>query len=167
MENIRPEQPGDADAIRAVQEAAFPTPAEGALVDALRRSGRLTLSLVAVAHDQIVGHVAFSPITVTGREVGHGLAPLAVLPGRQRQGIGGRLVREGLEWCRKSGVPFVVVLGSPAYYGRFGFGPASRWRLSDEYGGGAAFQVIELCVGSIPPSGGLVKYAPEFAAFGT
>jgi putative acetyltransferase len=167
MEDIRPEQPRDADAIRAVHEAAFPTPAEGALVDALRRSGRLTLSLVAVVDGQIVGHIAFSPITVAGREVGQGLAPLAVLPGRRRQGIGGRLVREGLNWCQKAAVPLVVVLGSPVYYGRFGFGPASRWGLSDEYGGGAAFQAIELSRGSIPPGGGLVKYAPEFAAFET
>jgi putative acetyltransferase len=167
MEIMRPEQPADADAIRAVHEVAFPTTAEGALVDALRRSGRLTLSLVAVVDGQIAGHVAFSPITVAVREVGQGLAPVAVLPGRQRQGIGGRLVREGLDWCRKAGVPLVVVLGSPAYYGRFGFGPASRWGLCDEYGGGAAFQAIELSPGSIPPGGGLVKYAPEFVAFGT
>jgi putative acetyltransferase len=167
MENIRPEQPGDADAIRAVHEAAFPTPAEGALVDALRHSGRLTLSLAAVADGQIVGHIAFSPITVAGHAAGQGLAPLAVQPDHQRRGIGGRLVREGLSWCRKAAVPFVVVLGSPVYYGRFGFGPASRWGLSDEYGGGAAFQAIEFSAGSMPVGGGLVKYAPEFAAFGT
>jgi putative acetyltransferase len=166
MPVIRSEEPADADTTRAVHRAAFPTPAESALVDDLRQSGRLTVSLVAIEDGQVVGHVAFSPVTVAGSSAGLGLAPVAVLPGSQRQGVGASLVRAGLAACRAAAVPFVVVLGSPHYYGRFGFEAASRWGLSDEYGGGAAFQALELVPGSIPVNAGLVKYAPEFSRFG-
>jgi putative acetyltransferase len=159
---IRSEQPGDQAAIRAVHEAAFPTPAEGNLVDALRAAGRLTLSLVGLVDHQLVGHVAFSPLTVPA---GLGLAPIAVLPARQRRGLGGQLIRESLKICREKGTGFVVVLGSPDYYGRFGFRPASRWGLQDEYGGGDAFQLIELIEGSVPVGHGLVQYSPEFSMF--
>jgi putative acetyltransferase len=72
---------------------------------------------------------------------------------------------EGLAKCRRLGVGFVVVLGDPAYYSRFGFQPAARWNLSDEFEGGDAFQAIELMPGAIPIGGGLVKYAPEFSIF--
>ena len=74
------------------------------------------------------------------------------------------LVTQGLENARKLGIGFVVVLGDPGYYARLGFHPAARWGLCDEYGGGVAFQAIEVKSGSIPRVGGLVKYAPEFAA---
>jgi putative acetyltransferase len=69
--------------------------------------------------------------------------------------------------CAQAGFGFVVVLGDPAYYSRFGFRPASRWGLVDEYGGGAAFQAIELSSGSLPITGGVVRYAPSFALFET
>ena len=162
---VRPEQSSDEAAIRFVHESAFPTDAEGRLVNALRESRRLTISLVALSTDEVVGHVAFSPVTIVDSAGGLGLAPLAVLPAYQRQGIGGRLVREGLAAARAAGVGFVVVLGDPAYYGRFGFLPASRWGLSDEYGGGDAFQVLELRGGFITPGPAIVKYAADFAIF--
>ena len=161
MVTVRPERAGDGEAIRAVLVAAFPTPAEATLVDALRAAGRLRASLVALETGTVVGHVAFSPLSAPG---GLGLAPLAVLPARQRHGIGERLVRAGLEACCAAGAGFVVVLGAPAYYGRFGFAPASRWALRDEYGGGDAFQALELVPGALPAGLGLVRYAPEFAA---
>lgn len=101
---------------------------------------------------------------LAGTESGLGLAPLAVLSAHRRAGVGAQLVRLGIDGCRGAGVGFVVVLGDPEYYGRFGFQPASRFGLEDEYGGGAAFQALELLAGSIPAAGGLVQYAPEFGA---
>ena len=164
---IRPERPGDAEAIHAVHAAAFPGPDEARLVDALRAAGRLSLSLVAEADDgHVIGHVAFSPVSVDGASDGLGLAPLAVAPARQRRGVGHLLVTEGLAAAERAGAGFVVVLGDPDYYGRFGFNPAGDWGLSDEYGGGPAFQVLELRPGAVPRGAGLVRYAPEFGLFG-
>lgn len=159
MFSVRPEEPRDVDAIRRVVTAAFPTDAEARLVDALRASGSLTISLVAEDEGPVVGHVSFSPVSGGGL----GLAPVAVIPEMQRKGIGRKLIEHGLRLARESGAPFVVVLGEPGYYSRFGFEAASRWGWSDEYGGGDAFQAIAW--GDAPPRG-VVKYAPEFALFG-
>jgi putative acetyltransferase len=163
---IREERPDDVPGIRQIHETAFPAPTEGRLVDELRHAGRLTISLVAVVERQPVGHIGFSPVIIGDIRTGLGLAPLAVLPEFQHRGIGGELVRNGLAACARYGTPFVVVLGEPGYYCRFGFQPAARWNLADEYGGGAAFQSLELVAGGTP-EGGLVRYAPEFAAFAT
>jgi putative acetyltransferase len=73
------------------------------------------------------------------------------------------LVKEGLAAAARCGADFVVVLGDPRYYGRFGFGPAGARGLADEFRGGDAFQVIELRPGALPPGVGLVRYAPEFS----
>ncbi len=159
---IRPERPTDIDQIRAVHEAAFPTPAEAQLVAALRTAGRLVVSLVAELDGEFVGHVAFRPLEVLG---GVGLAPVAVVPQRQSCGLGSALIREGLDRCRAAGWRFVVVLGAPRYYSRFGFQAASRWGLIDEYAGGEAFQVLALVPDGIPSNAGLVRFAREFAKF--
>lgn len=164
---IRPEQSGDAPAIRRVHESAFPTPAEADLVEALRAGGDLWLSLVAADGWEVVGHVAFSPVTVDGEpSSGVGLAPVAVHPDRQRQGLGTRLTTEGLAVCRSAGLGFVVVVGWPAYYTRFGFRPAMTRGLASVYDAGEAFQVLELRSGGLPPNGGLVRYAPAFDGVG-
>lgn len=124
---IRPEQPADSDAIRALTTEAFATAphssgTEAAIVDALRAAAALTLSLVAVEGNKIVGHVAFSPVTIDGAERGWlGLGPVSVKPGRQRGGIGSGLIREGLRRLREMGAGGCVLLGDPAYYGRFSF----------------------------------------------
>jgi putative acetyltransferase len=162
---LRPERPTDVAAIRAILESAFPTPLEAALVEALRASGRLMISLVAEIEGGIVGHVAFSPVTAGLAQGGMGLAPLAVHPSYQRKGVGSRLVLAGLDACRAAGCGFVVVLGSPEYYGRFGFAAAANWQLSDEYGGAPAFQALELRAGACSVGPELVQYAPEFAIF--
>lgn len=162
---IRAEQPGDEDGIRRVLSVAFSSPLEAQLVDELRRAGRLTISRVAVADDEIVAHIAFSPVTIARTVVGLGLAPLAMLPAFQRQAIGSILIQDALGECVEIGARMIVVLGSPKFYGRFGFKPAAGWNLSDEYQGGEAFQALELIPGSIPAGGGLVQYAPEFSIF--
>jgi putative acetyltransferase len=161
----RPEHARDVAAIRGVHEAAFPTHAEARLVDALRTNGRLLLSIVASDGAGVVGHVAFSPVQV-GEASGLGLAPMAVLPEHQSQGVGALLVREGLATCAAQRRGFVVVLGEPEYYGRFGFERASTRGLDNEYGADEAFMVLELAPGSLPAQGGLVRYAPEFALVG-
>jgi putative acetyltransferase len=163
---VRAESLADVDAIRALHAASFPTAAEAALVDALRAAGQLSLSLVAIERERVIGHVAFSPIRVDGQPSGLGLAPVAVLLGCRQRGVAAHLIREGLELCRKAGAGLVVVLGDPGYYGRFGFEPGSRRVLRNEYEAGDAFQALELVRGTVPPQGGLVRYAPEFAALG-
>jgi len=162
---VRRESPADIERIYSVHAASFPTAAEGALVDALRAAGQLSISLVAVEYDRVIGHVAFSPITVDGAPLGLGLAPVAVQPGCRQRGVAARLIREGLELCRGA-AGLVVVLGHARYYSRFGFEPARLFALRDEYEGGDAFQALELVRGAVPPEGGLVRYSPEFAALG-
>lgn len=167
---VRPERPEDHAAIGRLHRAAFPSALESLLVDRLRAAGRLSVSLVAErAGDGIGGHVAFSPVELPQRTGsvprGAGLGPVAVREGHRRQGIAARLIRAGLERCAGTGFAFVVVLGDPAYYERFGFVPAGTYGLSDEYGGGDAFQVRELSAGSLPVGAGLVRYAPEFRMF--
>ena len=165
MSAIRPERPEDMAAVFAIHAAAFPTDAEACLVDRLRAAGEARLSLVAEANGAIVGHVLFSPVsieTASGHRTGLGLAPVAVLPAHQRQGVGSALIREGLAICRQQRCRFVVVLGHPEYYPRFGFRRASDVGLTNEYGADDAFMVIELETGALPADGGLVKYGPEF-----
>lgn len=160
---IRLEEATDADAIRHITQQAFAgaehsSGTEGAIIDSLRATGTLTLSLVAVDNDHIIGHVAFSPIVVDGRDVGwFGLGPVSVKPGFQGQGTGGRLIRDGLARLRADGAQGCVVLGDPGYYHRFGFGsdPSLTFEgVPPEY-----FMVMPF-IGSRPS--GQVRYQPAF-----
>ena len=125
--DIRSERPADANIIAAVTTAAFIDIEHGGgneakIVDALRKSGALTISLVAVIGDEIVGHVAFSPVRINGEPSSYyGLGPVSVRPDRQRAGIGSALVRCGLKELRAMRAAGCVVLGDPAYYRRFDF----------------------------------------------
>jgi putative acetyltransferase len=165
---IRPEMPADIPAIFNVHLLAFGQPAEAQLVDALRRDGDLIpeLSLVAFNEGRIVGHILFPPITITspeGSAPALALAPMAVLPGFQRSGIGSLLVKEGLAACRRLGHRIVVVVGHPAYYPRFGFIPArvrgieAPFPVPDE-----AFMVMALAEGSLKGIHGTVRYPRAF-----
>jgi putative acetyltransferase len=165
---VRPEQARDAPFVHAVHRAAFGAEDEAHLVDRLRAGGWARVSLVAEAEGAVIGHILFSPVSIVGAEAscrGLGLAPMAVLPAHQRRGVGGALIREGLAACRREGVGFVVVIGHPGYYPRFGFRPAGAMRLTNEFGADDAFLVLELQAGSLPARGGLVRYGPEFDAW--
>ena len=152
---IRVEQPGDVEAIRQVNLEAFGQPTEADLVDVLRQSCRDGLSLVAEVEGGIVGH---------GQIEGMGLAPMAVSPSRQRQGIGSRLVEEGLRILRDSGCPFVLVVGHPEYYPRFGFEPASGHGLRCQWEGvpDEAFMVVILDLAGAEGLAGVARYRDEF-----
>ena len=135
---IRPEQPHDIAAVHALNETAFGQPAEATIVDSIRAACADAVSLVPVDNGQVAGHIFFSPVFASGERgtaQGMGLAPMAVLPERQRQGIGSLLARAGIEAMRKRKCPFIIVLGHPEYYPRFGFVPASQHRLSSQWGG--------------------------------
>ena len=124
---IRPERAGDEAAIHGVVAAAFDghphsDGSEPGIVDALRADGDLAISLVAEEGGAIVGHVAFSPVSVSdGSQGWFGLGPAAVDPARQGEGIGTALIERGLDLLRDRGAAGCVVLGDPAYYARFGF----------------------------------------------
>lgn len=124
---IRNEDASDVDAVDAVTTAAFLAAphtehTEQFIVKALRKVGKLTLSLVAEVDGEVVGHVAVSPVNISGGASGwYGLGPISVSPAHQGQGIGSRLVREALSALRENGAFGCVVLGEPSFYGRFGF----------------------------------------------
>lgn len=124
---IRAETPADVDAIRDVTVSAFRTldvsnHTEQFIIDALRAAGALTLSLVAEVDGRVVGHIAFSPVTVSdGTESWYGLGPVSVLPEYQRQGIGRALIEEGLSRLKGQGAGGVCLVGHPDYYRKFGF----------------------------------------------
>ncbi len=165
MPEIRPEAPQDQDAIHHLNLAAFENGPEAVLVDALRISCEEYLAFVAEEYGAVVGHILFTPVTVDGSDAtGMGLAPMAVLPSHQRKGIGSRLVRHGLDHLRQSGCPFVIVLGHPEFYPRFGFKPASTYRLVSQWEGvpDAAFMVAVLDPGALPEKGGTARYRDEF-----
>ena len=165
MPTIRAERPSDIRAVRHVNELAFETPAEARLVDRLRRRGKLAVSLVAENGGHIVGHIAFSPVTIATRPQikGLGLGPMAVSPSYQKQGVGSQLVREGLSRCRDLGAQFAVVLGHRHFYPRFGFVPASSFLLSCRWSvPEGVFMAIELKSGALAGGEGLVCYEPEF-----
>lgn len=163
---IRPEKPEDIAAIRIINEQAFGSPAEADLVDALRQNSKAAISLVAEDDGRVIGHILFSPVTIEpngGQLTGVGLAPMAVAPELQNRGIGSLLVKQGLDRCREAEYPFVVVLGHPDYYPRFGFVPASRFNIKSEYEvADEVFMVMELAEGALSGCAGVAKYQPEF-----
>lgn len=124
---IRQSVPADAAAIERLYPEAFPDEDLIPLVRSLLRDPATARSLVALLDSEIVGHGVFTACCVDGAQ-GEVvlLGPLAVMPKRQRQGIGSAIVEAGLEWARESGANLVCVLGDPAYYGRFGFIPETR-----------------------------------------
>ncbi|MEN6368789.1 MAG: N-acetyltransferase [Thermotogota bacterium] len=168
MTVVRAELSGDIAAVRRVNDRAFGRAAEGAVVDQLRDACPDAVSLVADEDGEILGHVFFSPVLVTRdggvvRE-GMGLGPLAVAPERQRQGIGSALVRAGVDILRDRGCPFVLVIGHPSYYPRFGFTLASGRGLVPQWDGipDEAFRVLVLDERAMAGVTGVASYRSEF-----
>ena len=162
---ISKERPQDIEAINRLTEAAFrneeySSHTEHFIVNALRRTGQLSISLVAAEHDEILGHVAISPVSISSGVTGwYGLGPISVRPDRQGKGIGSALMKAALQQLRQQGAAGCVVLGDPAYYGRFGFKAHPGLELPDvppEY-----FQALSF-TGELPV--GVVKYAAAFDA---
>lgn len=163
---IRPEQPADYPAVRQVNLLAFDGEPEANLVEALRRDADPVISLVAEDKGEVVGHIMFSPVSIDGAPPGSvmGLAPMAVAPERQRQGIGTALVRAGIEACRSAACRGIVVLGHPDFYPRFGFKPASVYGLKSEYVvPDEAFMALPLGADDFGEHSGIARYHTAFA----
>lgn len=161
---LRDEEPRDWPAVHSVHAAAFGTSAEADLVAALRADADPVVSLVAEHDGAVVGHIMFSPVTLPGHDLKiMGLAPVAVAPSRQRQGIGSALVRAGLERCRALGYGAVVVLGHPEYYPRFGFVPSVRFGIRSAYDvPDDVFMALELRAGYLQGAAGVIRYHDAF-----
>ena len=162
---IRSETDADCAAIRAVNVAAFESPAEADIVDALRAKGVELISLVADRGGVVVGHILFSRVSLAGHGEPKlmGLGPMAVLPQHQREGIGSALVREGLIRCKQLGAHAVAVVGHPQYYPRFGFAPASRHGIRCKYDvPDDVFMIAELTRGALRGVSGLILYDEAF-----
>jgi putative acetyltransferase len=159
---VRIESAGDLTGIRDVHEEAFPTRSEADLVDQLRANGDAALSLVAVLENEIVGHVMFSVMRTPPGTLG--LGPVAVLTRYRRRGIAADLIRAGLKSALQNGWKGVFVLGSPAYYCRFGFDSALAAGFTSRYAGphlmGLALQSEGLT------QKGSLEYADAFTALG-
>ena len=163
---IRHETLADFEAIRKVNLRAFEQSNEGNIVDALRVAGALSISLVALHDNQIVGHIAFSPVSIEsgdGSFTALGLGPMAVLPEHQNEGVGSQLVEAGLKECLRLGHEIVIVVGHPEYYPRFGFVPAGPSGIKWEHEVPEdAFMFVELNAGALAGRTGVVKFHPAF-----
>ena len=167
MVSIRHETASDREAVFRVEAAAFGGDAEARLVDLLRDNGHSILSLAAEDGGEIVGHIMFSPMTIEGNGASWSavcLAPVAVVPARQKEGIGSLLIQAGLAELRAAGHGAVILLGHPTYYPRFGFRPAREFGLhyQDDRD---AFMALELRPGVLEDVSGNVKFSPEFDEF--
>jgi putative acetyltransferase len=163
MVTIRLEQPADAQPVRDLLEASFPGFQEAELVDSLRRDRDIVLSLAAEDQGVVIGYIAFSRLMVEGGEspfAAVALAPIAVYTEYQQQGVATRLIREGHACLAALGETLSVVLGEPAYYGRFGYSNRRVARFESDY---QSPYLMGLSFGAAPWEGRLV-YAPAFAA---
>ena len=165
--HLRPAESGDAAAIRAVHEAAFPTRAEADLVARLERDGDVAVSLVATLEREIVGHLLLSRMRVTGDgrpRRALALGPIGVLPPFQRGGIGSALIRGALAIARATGEELVFVLGEPEYYQRFGFSAETAAPYHSPYAG--PYLMALAFAGAAPPASGTAEYARAFGELG-
>jgi len=160
---IREELPDDIPSIYDVNNRAFGHTQEAHIVDALRSNGAVLLSLVATLNGHVAGHILYSPASVEAT-AGAALGPMAVLPAHQRHGIGTKLVEAGNRYMKDAGWPFIIVLGHPHFYPRFGFRPGStrgitcEWDVPDD-----VFMLLVLDEQKMQNVSGLAKYRDEFS----
>ncbi len=169
MTTVRRERQGDEPQIYEANYQAFGRKEEAEVVDLLRNSCPEGVSLVAEEEGKIVGHILFTPTIIEDEGtslVGTGLAPLAVLPQYQGKGVGSALVRAGLDEMRIAGEPFVIVVGHPGYYPKFGFERASKYGIRCEYSKvpDEAFMIAVFDESKMQGVKGVAKERPEFAA---
>jgi len=159
---IRPAEPRDCPAIRAVIAHAFDRADEANLVEQLREDGEVACELVAASEIALHGHILYSRMTIeqAGRSLeAAALAPVSVLPAFQNQGLGGELIRAGNARCAALGCVAIIVLGHAAYYPRFGFSATAAESLEAPFSG-SHFMALELKPGAL--RGGRVHYAKAF-----
>ncbi len=162
---IGEERPDDVAVVRELNRRAFGQDQEGNIVDALMANGATLLSLVATLNDRVVGHIMYSPVSIDGKVRGAALGPMAVIPERQRQGIGSKLIEAGNQKLKDAGCPFIIVVGHADYYPRFGFRPASEhgikceWDVPDD-----VFMLLVLDQAKMEGVSGLAKYRHEFSS---
>lgn len=166
---IREEKPEDIEAIRRINEEAFGQPAEADIIDKLREACENFLSIVAVQGEEVIGHIFFSPASIGGEGValevsGMGLAPMAVYPRCHGQGIGSLLIHTGIKMLKEKGCPFIIVLGYPEYYPRFGFERASRYGIHSQWSEvpDEAFMILILNKTAMVGASGVARYRKEF-----
>ena len=164
---VRSERLEDIASVRILNEHAFEQLAEANIVDKLRHACPEMLSFVAEDEGRVVGHILFAPAVIkSGKKVvqGMALAPMAVVPERQREGIGTKLVEHGFKVLQERSCPFVIVLGHPDYYPRFGFELASRYRITCQWEGvpDEAFMIIIFDDIVMEGVAGVARYRDEF-----
>jgi putative acetyltransferase len=163
---IRPESSEHFEAIRTVLTEAFGRAWEAELVDALRGQKGCLFALTALEDGKVVGHLAVVPVvlvTPDGKEhAAAGLGPLGVLPAQRGRGTGSRLVNAALEECRQQGHPVVFAVGGVDFYGRYGFGPASRYELREETDLPGDLLAFEVRRGALDGKRGVVRFPSEF-----
>lgn len=168
MLSFASETENDITAIQKVLTAAFERTNEAKLVELIRNSANFIaeLSIVAKESDRVIGHILFSPIfidTATENISALALAPLAVTPAHQRQGIGSQLIEIGLAKCQELGHSIVIVLGHPNYYAKFGFQTASKFGVQAPFPvPDEAFMILELKPDALHNVGGTVRYPAYF-----
>ena len=166
---IRQENPNDYTDVYAVNKQAFEEEEEAKLVEMLRRSNAFIpeLSLVATIDDNVVGHILFTKIKIIDKDKNEheslALAPMAVKSNFQRSGIGGILIKKGLDKAREMNFKSIIVLGHDRYYPKFGFEPTTKWNITCPYDVPEnVFMGLELVEGGLKNVTGMVKYSQEF-----
>lgn len=160
---IRLETQDDIAAVRAVVTEAFGQVAEADLVDSLRNSGDSIISLVAEEQGAIVGHILFSKLQTPSQCLA--LAPVSVAPGHQKQGVGSRLIKDGLARAKDDHWQAVFLLGDPDYYTQFGFDVKAAEKFETDYPK-PYFMALDLAPKALAERAGTVIYAEPFLALG-
>ena len=167
--SIRKETSNDYSDVYAINKQAFEEEEEAKLVEILRHSSAFIpeLSLVAIIEDNIVGHILFTKIKIIDDKGNENeslaLAPMAVKSELQKSGIGGKLIKKGLDKARELNFKSVIVLGHDKYYPKFGFEPTTKWKITSPYDVPEnVFMGLELVEGGLKNVNGMVKYAKEF-----